>query len=418
MFLSLLYDRILIQDDALALSSKLSDWFLTTEDQRLLEKLFDVGTLRVLKLPPDAYPPNMTDLATKSPIQARAKYIETIGTKEELHFCPSPKQKHFYETIDWYLHEHESALYVSDAPLKLNVLAEFADTLKHVLSGDNYIAWIRSAFKGVTRTMANDFVACIDDPSIAVHKLKNAGKPIERIRYGQNGRAIFNRSLAYQLADLYKPNHKVMQRLIQTTFAAPFCASLESVGRYSDALRELVWLPKFAENITQMDEQPVSVEVSVSIPLDLPQFDSDFPQVIQKVRDTPEGKELRKAVRQVGKEPEFRRQEECWKSVAERLAAMCEKGQLISVAATLLKIGTEFAGGLVVGTAAQTLLSHPVSIPENLLAGLFATFAPVGDHIIRLVCNGFKHQRLREQLERAVSFRCTDVGWPPVVHAQ
>src|SRR6266849_6905777 len=54
--LSLLYDEVLVSDNDLLSSRHIATWFSGEEKFRLLEALIDVGALRVLKRPLEAYP--------------------------------------------------------------------------------------------------------------------------------------------------------------------------------------------------------------------------------------------------------------------------------------------------------------------------------------------------------------------------
>ncbi len=53
---SLVRDEILVQDEALAQSNKLADWFAVCENARILDELFDIGTVVVLKQRPSEFP--------------------------------------------------------------------------------------------------------------------------------------------------------------------------------------------------------------------------------------------------------------------------------------------------------------------------------------------------------------------------
>ncbi|HEV3075441.1 MAG TPA: hypothetical protein VHB47_13560, partial [Thermoanaerobaculia bacterium] len=82
LLLSLVYDQLLIQDEVLALSTKLARWFTSGKDFDLLRRCLSIGSIVILTH--HAYgSDDLAELALRHPITARAKYIARRGTFEK-----------------------------------------------------------------------------------------------------------------------------------------------------------------------------------------------------------------------------------------------------------------------------------------------------------------------------------------------
>src|SRR5260370_29082462 len=75
MLLSLLYDEVLAQDETIVSRNKMANWFAKGEDFRLLEEIFEIGGLTILKRPLQKYPDELKELAAKHPISARREQL-------------------------------------------------------------------------------------------------------------------------------------------------------------------------------------------------------------------------------------------------------------------------------------------------------------------------------------------------------
>jgi hypothetical protein len=99
---SLLRDKILIQDEALAQSEKLALWFKDDEHFRLLEELIDAtDAFVVITQDPRTYPTDeLQALAHVSPVRARAEYILHHSAKHGKPFKLKEYQTRFHRKVD------------------------------------------------------------------------------------------------------------------------------------------------------------------------------------------------------------------------------------------------------------------------------------------------------------------------------
>jgi hypothetical protein len=423
LLLSLLYDKILIQDEVFALSNKMARWFSDEMYSDLLRKCFDLGTLVILKHPIHAYPTDdLKELSLDAPILARAKYIQRFGTRGEHRFHPRPHQRALYDVIDQCLQTRPGAQRPVGSLMQLDIMSTFGNILHDVLSSGHYARWRDSAFRGVTDDMAEDFVHFVEEPERLAAKLKDYRQSYVILPDPQ-GKPIFNRSLAYQAASLYPPRQsRAMQRLIQTVFAAPFSWRENAAGRYSRSLRELLWLPSgaFSEAGDYQEEgEIVSVEAHVDVPIVLPKLSSDFVDAIVRVRKSEPGRKLRESVRQMGEEVDFKSQENAWREVADELASTVVYPKSINIRTAIIRIGKDMALGSVAGGLFEFVREGRILVPE-VLAGAFleGALGLVFNHGLEVLRNDLQRQRVRQQLEHAVEFRCSSPAMPPFVSDQ
>lgn len=416
--LSLLYEKILVQDEVFALSNKLAGWLAMPERADLIRKLFDLGCIVVLTHPEAAYLPkdeDLRDLSYKRPIAARAAYLQRRSTKEEDPFAPSQVQERLYDQIDACLRESPASRRPVRSPDQPEPTEQFLAVLRDVLSRRHYRLWLDSAFSGISESMADDFVAYIEDPETLVERAKGSGRYIT-LRPGLDGRPVFNRSLGYQAADLYPPRQaESMQRLIQTCFAAPFCASQRAIGRYSQALRELLLLPADLGPDIERQEEIVSVESVVDISLVLPPIDGQFVEGIRSVRESAEGQRLRQSIRRLGEDPQFTEQVDSWRAVADKLATAIIPLKQVTVRSSLVTLGNRAFAGAILGGLASAIRGAPISLPDVVKDAFLAEgIGLLYDHGREIVRNAYERQEIREQLDQAVAFRCVDLPMPPV----
>lgn len=420
LLLSLLYDKILVQDEVLALSKRMSRWFLTAEYKEILIKCFELGTVVVLKHPLFAYPTDdLRDLSLKAPILARAMYIQRFGTKGQEKFTPDELQLALYHVIDSFLLGCQQAQRPAGSLKKVDIMPAFASILKDVLSSKHHTKWRNAAFRGITDLMREDFLRFIDRPEIVVARFGKTNRDFVTL-LGPEGIPVFNRSFAFQAANLYPPRQaKAMQRLVQTTFTAPFCWREDAAGRYSRSLRELLWLPPGAsaevEGYEHMDDI-VSVEAVVDVSVGLPDLSTDFVEAIALVRNTKAGKRLRQAVRQVGAQAGFRLQNEAWLEVADVLACSVTKRKPINIRISVIRIGKEIVLGSVAGGLISVATGAATTIPSILTSAFFGGAIGISfDHGYEVLRSDLVHQELRSKLEKAVELRCTSLAMPPLV---
>jgi hypothetical protein len=417
MLLSLLYDNVLIQDEVFALSFKCANWFSEDKDLELLRKCFDIEGLVVLKYPLFAYPTDgLKDLAQSAPISARACYIQNYGSRADKIFTPSPAQIRLYHNIDALLLNRPKAQRAVGSLQNVDIMSTFGMMLKEVLSSKIYKEWRETAFMGIPDRMAEDFIGFIEEPEKVVVRLCE-NKEDYKIALGADKKPIFNRSLGFLATTLYPAKQaKAMQRLIQTTFAAPFSWRENAAGRYSKFLRELLWMPAeaHAENLERGEIVSVGPHVDTELPL--PEINTDFVEAINTVRNTKAGKNLRLSMRQIEKGIDFNRQIEAWRQVADELARVVIKGKPIIIRTAAIEIGKDVffgsvASGLVNLARGQTTNVDGV-LGEALLGGAIGV---ASDHLMALLRRDVKRQDFRYKIERAVEFRCSPIEIPPII---
>jgi hypothetical protein len=419
LLLSLLYDHILIQDEALVLSDRFATWFSEPGNLTLLKKCLELGTITVLAHRTDAYPTEeLKTLREVAPITARARYIQKFGTRGELPFVPSPRQEALYPELDVWLRTHREAQRPVGMARPFDIMATFGGILKDILSSKKYVRWLQSAFAGITDEMAADFIGFIENPTSLVSRLHTPDKQVKIL--WDAGRPVFNRSLGFQAATLYSEAQKnAMQRLIQTTFAAPFCWREDAGGRYSNSFRELLWLPPGLQlDLTgkESPEEVVSVEASVDIALPIPDLNSNFVDAVCKVRESAAGQALRQSVRQLGDDIDFNSQVQSWYAVADELSHLATLQKPFNIRATALRCGPDLVVGAVAGTLFDFVRTGGVSIPA-VIAGAFLDRALglLCNHGLMLLQSDLQEQKLRRALEKSVEFRCSSLAMPPVI---
>ena len=335
MIQSLLRDRVLVQDEAFVLSSKLASHFTQGalpggyNGPRLLDELFDMGTITVLKHPNRAYPDHLRERALREPILARSLYIEENTTKGGRRFVPTRAQRAFHAQLDGILARGKRFQRDVGEKATLHVLDAFSSKLREVLGREVYRKWRRSTFRGLTAQAEEDLLRYAKEPEHALRRAAAAGLDL-RVPPGP---LTFTRSLGYQVAALY-PRHQAsaIRKLLQTVFADVFCRNESATGRYSRALCELLNLRDDAGLAEAVRSGPVvRVETQIRIPLRLPTPQSGFAKIVREVRGTEAGKRLRASMRNLGRSPDFVEQEHNWRAVADELAARTARFSRVNV---------------------------------------------------------------------------------------
>lgn len=409
MLLSLLYDEVLVQDEILVCSKRMARWFHAAESFRLLEELFAVGEVTLLKRPVEKYPQKLRDLAQEKPIFARSKHLMqfSVGndgrpisyTEEQLRF-----QGGLESCLSRYPSSHRYA--GSKMALGHDLMKEFADLLSTVLTDKRYKKWRESRFRGISPRMADDFVEFSQNPAAAIRRIRAKGKALRMTTEKE-----FNTALAVQAAATYSPRGAAaMQKLIETVFAVPFCQDEEAEGRYGRALSELP-LPLADEEGETGIDRVVRVEIKVQIPRDMymPRPEPGYAEVIQSVREN-SGKDLRNAVARIGTDFDFARVERAWRNVADEIASrVVNKSKLhkLDSWSILASVGKEVSWGIIVDLMIKP---HSALEPFSLLPKLMgAGLSACGDYVYKLRRVDLQRQEISEKLDRAVEFRCVDI---------
>lgn len=427
--LSLLYDKILIQDEVFALSLKLldKDWLgaKTSPNLELFKKVLGLGSITILTHPTDLYPTDsLKDRAIDSPIMARARYIQEFSTKAEKPFKPTVEQIAFYHEMDGFLVQNRNILRpVGVLRPDIDIMGTFSWMLKNVLSSNRHAKWRNSTFHGLTNRMADDFVAFIEKPEQAIAQIhQHEGTNPKLVR--QEGKPVFNRSLGYQLTNLYSdPEQQAMQRLIQTTFAAAFTRREEAAGRYSNWLRELLWEPSssYPETLkTGRPEVSITVKELVDTAIKLPDFTSNFVDAIADIRGGPVGQRLRKVVRNSSQEVNLQDQVEAWQAVTDKILTNVKGTKSFNIRTAQLIIENMATNSVeeVIGCVVKPVLDHsfsPTVRGEDIaISALVGMFGPLCQHVYKILCHNLNNNKMRKKIENAVEFRCSWLDMPPV----
>jgi hypothetical protein len=406
MLYSLLRDEVLIQDEALVLSDKFARIFSNRSRFHVLEELFDMGTLIVLKQPVASYPEaDLQELALSSPLVARAAYLERHSTKGANRFIPSPEQRYIHSTLDGI---------ISRAPLAHREAGErsgqdmhelFSAALANVLGDPRTRPWLLAEFHGTTHRVLDDFATYVAEPQVALKRIVDNGR-VPQIGVD----AKFTRSIGYQVAASYpRRQERGMQHLIQSAFAFAFNEREDAIGRYSSALREL---PTVVETVQHTEDIPptVTIDALVRTPLRLPLPLPGFARIISDVRATQAGRRLREVIRSRNTTA-FEEQQAAWQAVAHELALRTTQFKPIDIASVVASVPKAVATGVMVEGIYQPHSLLDPTFWESF--GVKRTFTVginvAGDLIRQMSARWHSHKRFRQILDQAVQFRTTDL---------
>jgi hypothetical protein len=428
LLLSLLYDEVLIQDEALVLSDTLAHWFGESDGREIWEELLDIGSLVVLKHPLFAYPTDeLRENAQNHPIEARAKYIERFGTKGDQQFKVSDIQARLYSNIEWCLKHKRTPAREVGANRGIDIMPLFSRALWTVLSEGGYAAWIESNFPTLRAQDVSRFLKLISDPEGLVKSLEKKGV-LRNIVRDQNGQPVLNRSLAYQAASLFPLTQKTkFQQIIQSAFAMPFCWRERAIGRYGGVLkaippRSTQPVPDRKRTRRHSAKQAIAiVEAHVNVPIAMPSLRRGFGKAIVDVRESVVGKELRDAVSRMGQSITFDEQKYRWQAVAEELATKV-MGPIafgVSIDAVKHKLIDGVVTGAIVHNFAEyfaakyDFLTSLASLAGPAMGAGHAAAGIAYDSLSNLWKTTRSVQDLCSKLENAIDFRCTWIQEPP-----
>lgn len=315
-----LRDEVLVQDEALAQSARLADWFIgnaiNQEYFRVLEELVEVGVVTVIVLDPMQYPEDLKELARHSPIAARAAQIQRESRKHGEPFQLTAKQEHFHRRLDLILKETNATRVRHEGSNKKKVHHYFADYLLRVLRNDICDTWSQRCFQldGASR---KELAGFIEDPLTAVKRVKR-DKP-EAVTSVMLEDPRFTRNLGHLLADTFRGDEAkktAINNLIHSAYAAAFC-KIEggACGRYTDDLHEIL----LSSTALSRDRVPtVRLDPRFVVPVGLPPLKRGIGDIVSTVRTTDACERLRTGVRV--SEAHFEREREDWTAISQELA--------------------------------------------------------------------------------------------------
>lgn len=414
--LSLLYDEVLAQDENIVCSSKMARWFPDNDSFRLLEEIFECGGLAVLKRPLERYPDELKERALTHPIGARREHVERFSVNNDgtaIQFKKSQLQ--FQNRLEVLLADRPRAHRPAgtQANSGSNLMQEFARLLAHVLTSSRYEPWLKSKFKHhITQSMAEEFVQYIDSPARAIDRIKEKHPNRSPKFTPQSGLLEFSTALAVQVASTYPPDTaKALQTLIEMVFARPFCQEEGAEGRYGRRLRDL---PSASQVDEAGDDRSINVVGVETITLGLPALGPNFSKIINTVREKQSGKNLRRAMSELGPEPTFASATNAWKDVAADLASGISSARMteIKLQTVAVETGRGVICGVLAGGALAALLhqgADDIAFPlmEATLGGFAGPLVDaVGTHLYKSVQVDLARQESTGPLENAVRFSC------------
>ena len=407
----LLYDKVLIQDEALAQSKRLARWFGAPGTRWFLEELVDTGAIQVLVQNAKGYPDPLRDLATMSPIAARSQYIVRHGAKQGVEFAPSKTQERFHAHIDGILRTRPSQIRSRKAGADLHQL--FQGKMLEALDDEDCTAWITRG--GIDTRHRDELRSLIENPAGIADRARRSGVPLQLDpRFGDDPR--FTRTLGHALAATYPEHSQPINAMVHSAFAAVICETEEyAAGRYTPALREL-WLSKDQPFVHErQDSIPiVRVERALRVPLDLPPLAPGIGKVIAETRNSPAGRLLRSARTQYGSDITFGAHVDRWRAVAEELAKRITRKSGNSLGAIVAQsagsAGKGAIGALITGPWADGLEAQSLNVLEAVATGAIIRGAlSIGQLGIRMIRAAGASHKLAEQIAETVQLRCSDL---------
>ena len=407
MLYSLLRDEVLVPDEALVLSEKFAAAFCRRPE--ILDELFDIGSLVVLKYPRETYPDaDLQERSLNSPMDARSQYIRRYTTRGAEPFSPTADQLKIHGELDRILKDRPSAHRETGQQSTIDIFDAFSETMVKVLSDRRYRPWLLAAFPGTTNRMLGEFEAYAIEPNRAIERIGKTGRPDPQGR--------FTRSIAYQVAKTYGGRKApAMEAVIQTVFAYVFNQRERALGRYSSVLREMLLLASDSDD--EDDTRPsVTIEAVVRLPpLQLPKPQPGFARIVREVRESKAGEKLRSAVR-LRHTRAFEEQCDAWKGVADEMARRAFPSKPVDLVATLVTLPYRAFKATASAFVIETIYRRA---DPNLTAEFWESFGAkgaiglgmsvAGDLYRQITAQWYAHQSFRSKLEELVYFRCTDL---------
>lgn len=415
--LSLLYEEILMPDELLVLSDPISNWFSDKEGRAIWDALAEVRSMTVLTHPLKAYvDESHRELADRYPMDARAAHISTYGTKENKKWFAADVHRAFYSHVQAGILRNDLRTRAVGVRKELEIMPRFVKLLTKILTKQQYQPWLENTFPSLDPADCARFARYVVEPDRLMRDLRESGMAPHSIQQGAS--ALFNRSLAFQAADLFREaDRSALHQIIQSAMYAPFCAREDAIGRFGGLVRALPGpRPKREQDIENSDL--VHVTAHVNMPLYLPDVKSAqdlvrFANVVADVRMTPAGQRLRRSIGHLGDSMSFDQQKECWSAVASELAMRVANPGSHSI--SIYKIlGEAAAAGVLLHSANEAFAEKPDflhALLDGSKGGLehgAAGLAIAAFHKLWSLTSA--HSKLQKSylaFENAVDFRCT-----------
>jgi hypothetical protein len=339
-FATLLWEEVLIQDEAVAQSAKLADWFTDDRNFRMLAELINTGVLVFIALDPEGFPPELQEVARFFPMSARALQIKAESRKHGKPFEITSAQTRFLAKLDGVLQTKKGAVRYRYDKAPKRVYERFIEYFLAVLKDGNCDTWAQPWFSPVT-PMRNELADYIENPQAAVERILKVtpNAPLPKIMLEK---PKFTRNCGHLLAETYRDDEKkqwAINNLVHSAFAKAFCKvegrGRNALGRYANDLHELLLesTPLSPGAIPKVRVQP-----NFQIPLGLPPLKPGLGEIVSGVRDSKAGRAMRSGHH--GKEIGFNTDKDKWLAVVNELAPSIEgTGKQLSVLGALWEHG-------------------------------------------------------------------------------
>ena len=272
--------------------------------------------------------------------------------------------------------------------------------------------------------MADDYIRFLEHPEAAVERIKR------RLGRDVGHHPFFNRSLGFRVGETYPPEKReAVQNLMHAVHAGVLCAKQNATGHYTQWLHEYP-IVDIEEQATQHAEPDPAGTVRVDLvfkrDLRLPVIEERLnpkqmlaiADLFTTIRGSPEGIALRAAIRDLGADPQFQKQRECWSAVAENLTQAIVDHQLPSVVKTVTgNVVGGFLVGPLIGGLVREITSDPWFVTAGSVAG-GALGAALSVEGARALMQEYRRRKaISSTLDEALEIRCTYVELPEVQDA-
>lgn len=410
MFMSLLYDDVLAQDQTILCSEEMASWFGDPDGFRLVAELLECRGLVILDRPAVRYPPWMRERLSREPIGTRREQLIRFSAHNDgrpVSF--SPKQLSFHNLLENYLREPVNSRSHREAGRRgFNIMDRFARLTKEVLTDSRYTPWLASEFGQITPDVAAEFVRYAEEPKRAIDRLHTHRRD-EAPRVTPLSKDLqFSTALAVQVAATYpKRVATELQSFVETVFARPFCDDEGADGRYGRLLQSLPTEPELegaGELIRLVHAEPMTLHLPAPRP--------GFGSVINRIREMPSGRRLKREMEQLGRDPKFVAVTAAWKDVAADMAALMHSSAAkeVELKAVVVELGKSIVTGVIFGDVIATAvhgLGHSLPFVEATAIGLtLPLYERMQNKGFSRLATEWKRQKTEERLADAIQFSC------------